>query len=160
MKLTECPEMPEIPDPVKASLDCGLAYLKGSGPWVPPGGWPCDREFAEVVLATMEAWAADHWGGAARIVHLGIHAYRNVRSAGGRTGKRLSNHAYGRAIDWAGVWLNGKRLDPYKLEDNAPTKFADLRARLRRAAKAAGARLEWLTYRGVGTWLHVGLHPR
>jgi len=151
MRLTKGPSLPEIQDCVRVrfSLPSTLLYYDGNRKHA--ADWPCDREFAKIILQPLEDWALEH---GFEILHLGIHCFRNTRTAGGAIGNRLSNHAYGCAIDWRGVLVGGKTFTPYQLADESPAKFNELD----RALKAsAGKRLERITYRGKGTWIHYGL---
>jgi len=108
MNLTGAGKVRGVSDPVRVTLDCGLLYTNGKRTYHAKNGYVANLEYAERVLRVFEEWSEHWWGGAAAITHIGIYNYRPIR---GRK-RKLSNHAFGMAMDWMGIHLGEKKYSP------------------------------------------------
>jgi hypothetical protein len=154
---------PKVPDPCVAKLDVPVYYLGANGTIPSTRGITCDRTFARVILAEVERWATRYGFG---LVHLGVYNPRPARKRNGEiiTPKRWSNHAFGIAIDFAGITVPANVSDenPHgfmsidEMQAGCPAKLAELMDRVRRVIIAASRRAEIVD---EGGWIHIGLWP-
>lgn len=154
------PGRPDVYRPVKASLGVPLYYLRAKGETVE---WKhsvfCSETFAETVLVLLEEWARKH---RFAIVHLGFYAARQARKRNGQPimPPRWSNHAYGEAVDFAGIITDngqGQYLNLDAMKDGCPAKLAELKRLCLNAISSEGREPEIVD---EGEWLHVGIFPR
>lgn len=147
---------PVVHDPVSVTMDVQVLYPGSGMPERTLSPIYCSRSFAAIVLMTMNAWA-EKYGFA--IVHLGVYNPRKARKADGTPilPSRWSNHAYGEAMDWAGiVTTDGKWLKPRALRSGSPAKYRELLDSLR-AVIASNHRREEIV--DEGGWIHIGMFP-
>lgn len=150
---------PVLKTPVLAAMDAPLFYVTDNG----PGAWKhaiyCESLFAETVLAALDDIATTYHLG---ICHLGIYNARYARHKDGSPIQpiRWSNHAYGMAMDFKGVRLDGDKeylpITAMRKHDTGQQILAEINARCNAAIKAAGKRPEIVD---EGDWLHIGIYP-
>ncbi len=152
---------PTLQRPVMATLDIPLFYLTQRGPVLWPHSILCDKVFATTVLAEMNDFARQYHFG---LVHLGVYNPRMARRKDGTliVPHRWSNHAYGKAMDFAGIVTQdgeGDYLPISKMRSTAhgcPKKLRDVIRDCDAAIRGAHAVPEIVD---EGRWLHVGFYP-
>lgn len=153
------PGRPDITRPVLVGMDVPLYYLQTAGH---PVLWEhdifCSDDFAAHVLVLLNHWAKKH---AFAVVHLGVYNARKARHKDGTpiVPARWSNHAYGEAMDFAGIIPalgQGKFMTIEEMQDGCPAKLNDLSHLVRSAILGEGRQPEIVD---EGGWIHLGMFP-
>ena len=153
---------PVVVDPVNVKLDVPVYYTGDGTPQLMQSPIYCSGAFAEIILQVLNDWAAAY---SFRVCHLGVYNPRMARRVDGTPIRptRWSNHAWGAAIDFAGV-LTTDNPDNYMcitdmLEDDNYRDIAQqLLDRCQAAIDIAGRRSE-IVNEGHGNWMHLGIRP-
>ena len=148
---------PLMKNPCTVKLDVPVFYNTERGPIPSNGGIVCSSDFAKTVLAALETWAKTYHFG---IVHIGCYNPRMARNMNGTPilPARWSNHAFGTAIDFAGVLVGGSLVivRTGELETGAAKKWAELITAVTTSITHAGYRPE--VVREGGIWEHLGFY--
>jgi len=153
---------PDVFDPVNVTMDVDVYYTGDGYPVKVKSPIYCARSFADTVLQCIEDWCATY---SFRPCHLGVYNPRMARRVNGTliVPHRWSNHAYGAAIDFAGVLTTDSPDDYMNIidmlnDDNYRDIAQELIDNCEVAIEDAGRRIE-IVNEGSGTWMHIGMRP-
>jgi hypothetical protein len=149
-------EYPAIIDPVKVTLDIPVFYSGSGELQAVHSPIVCSRHLAETVLATLER---ELKATGKALVHLGVYCQRMARHKDGSpiVPHRISNHALGAGIDWAGyAEIDGSDWWDVS-DDDAQPLVTHIQSAVATALTNAGLRPEIVH---EGGWLHLGFFPQ
>ncbi|MBD9358619.1 hypothetical protein [Methylomonas albis] len=149
---------PQVDTPVLAKLDIPLFYATERGPIPWQHSVFCGKAFAETVLTECEKLFQDNNYG---LVHIGVYNPRQARHKDGTPiiPIRWSNHAYGEAMDFKGVYTdngNGEFLGIARMKAEIPGFLNSLHTACETAVTAINRKPEIVD---EGDWLHLGIWP-
>lgn len=156
-------DAPRVLNPVVATPDVATYYYDGE--MHKDKGINCSKIFAATVLRTMEEWALKY--GYDGLLHIGVFNSRYARHPDQTPilPIRWSNHAYGAAMDFKGIYIESgdskQIMTVDQMLDGIPAKTEELIAQCATAIKKAGRKPEIVREPTAQncSWLHIGIRP-